>query len=92
MGEVNNLFFKSGPKQLIRIQSMKIRIGNQGTMEWLLYILLSVINMIIDIFSEKVRLLGNENKFMSVERLKRLFLLGNRLRNNNNKKKQRQKA
>jgi hypothetical protein len=71
---------------------MKIRIGNQGTMEWLLYILLSVINMIIDIFSEKVRLLGNENKFMSVERLKRLFLLGNRLRNNNNKKKQRQKA
>lgn len=55
MGEVNNLFFKSGPKQLIRIQSMKIRIGNQGTMEWLLYILLSVINMIIDIFSEKVK-------------------------------------
>jgi hypothetical protein len=55
MGEVNNLFFKSGPKQLIRIQSMKIRIGNQGTMEWLLYIHLSVINMIIDIFSEKVK-------------------------------------
>jgi hypothetical protein len=55
---------------------MKIRIGNQGTMEWLLYILLSVINMIIDIFSEKVRLLNNETKYYVSGETQKIIFVG----------------